>query len=152
MQYDVCQTLFTCQLLQINNETLYVFLHPYTLSNGHPFPNSSCSTYSSFIPPLTSFTPSFSPCYPSCASFSQPSHSPTLAPFPSLPLSEQEETVKTDIFAAYCTLLSSTQIVTSTSQQQKGGASEMVDTPLIFLPAQTPTILACRPQSAGEGQ
>ena len=84
----------------------------------------------------------FSPCSPSCASLSQPSHSPTLASFCSLPLSEQEENVKTDIFAAYCTLLFSTRIVTTTSQQQKGGASDMVDTPLIFLPAQTPTIFA----------
>lgn len=70
-----------------------------------------------------------SPCPPS--SFSLPA--------------EREENVKTDIFAAYCALLSSTRIVTTTSQQQVGGASdtmETADTPLALLSTQVPALVA----------
>ena len=66
----------------------------------------------------------------------------TMSPF--LFFSEREENVKTDIFAAYCALLSSTRIVTTTSQQQVGGASdtmETADTPLALLSTQVPALV-----------
>ena len=62
----------------------------------------------------------------------------------SLP-TEREENVRTDIFAAHCALLSSTRIVTTTSQQQVGGASDTMetpDTPLTLLPTQVLALMA----------
>ena len=54
---------------------------------------------------------------------------------------EREENVKTDIFAAYCALLSSTKIVVTTQQSGAVDAMETADNPLSLLATQVPSIV-----------